>query len=312
MNKLSKTLIISGLAGFLILSGCSKETVKNDTVYKVEGNSTVSTTSGTIPNAQPHASENNTKVPNFDNGGLLSQTEIQELVKKTSGTWVNENWISNLKKTKSIINSTSAMPALYVSKGDSGLLHFEGPTDDFHQGGVYSTSTNDVYKVTDLATSNKFFKVKVDSALNSDVIKENKKDEAFILISNNADKLEYYYGDIKRSFIKISETSEKALENYANNIILAGKYVDEKGSSYTFTNDGFAIWPNSKDKYLIDLNATYSQLDNVFIGDITGKYSRYCYEIKDKVLYLYKVTSEENIDLLKRDKTPYLVLKNVE
>jgi hypothetical protein len=255
--------------------------------------------------------------------GCISQNEIEEdtgkevytktdIIMKILGTWSNVEYMNNLNLTKSPYNSIVEVPWIDIRMENTETVYDEYL--NFHEGGTGGTITDIIFARDKNRYDIKLKEYVEGSALDfkrSLLIDENDSEQYSIIYTNLQDEEKFRFSKIGKS-----------PELYANEVILAGKYKDEKGEEYTFTNNEEAFWPNETFNYRIQLDfigqETFVQADGSYYnadyfirtaenGVNVNDYVYY-YEVKEDQLYIFKAYEKEGVPFYEIKEVPDLVL----
>ena len=229
---------------------------------------------------------------------------IDPLVLKLKGQWLNDDYINYIKATKSPIKASGSIncwPIFQFYQDDRDII-FGASTTDFHQGigdGVSSfkeLSKKGYYKVVAGKRFPDYPFTFTIHFTNDSVV-----NQLEIVDMKNNKKTIYH------------RMTEKNIREAVNIILLAGIYQDSKGQKYIFNENQIAIWPNIKFNYEICLNRVFATSDSFFLvtdkGDYVGK--SYSFEIKNNTLSLYETKPVEEGEGKIRDSKPFLILTKI-
>jgi len=109
----------------------------------------------------------------------------------------------------------------------------------------------------------------------------------------------------EEAFVKL----DVPLEQYANNVLLAGTYKDDKGRTFTFSKDGVALWPGKSFPYKLTLDSSEAGCDYFQTEDRNepGQRKRYGFQWKGKELQLFKIVYDRDMPIQCEDK-PFVSL----
>ena len=96
-------------------------------------------------------------------------------------------------------------------------------------------------------------------------------------------------------------------DEYINRYLLCGKYQDEDGNIYTFTENCTAVWPDRTFRYSFRL-CMFSDMNMIPVED--GPEENYAFEHIDDKLYFYHSYADV-MDFVAEDE-PFLVLEKYE
>ncbi|HWV15061.1 MAG TPA: hypothetical protein VN030_06475 [Cellvibrio sp.] len=110
---------------------------------------------------------------------------------------------------------------------------------------------------------------------------------------------------IDEPFIKIPSS----LPQYANTLLLAGKYKDAKGNHYEFSEEGTATWPNLRFSYELVLDSSEAGCPYVStdLKDADGNPKRFGYTWQADSLLIYEIVEGGDFPISCASK-PYLQL----
>jgi len=94
------------------------------------------------------------------------------------------------------------------------------------------------------------------------------------------------------------------LEEYANELLLVGQYIDQKGKQYTFSKEGVASWPDRSFSYKLPLDSSEAGCDYFQTNDPKepGNYKRYGFKWKGNRLDLFTIVySRDDIPIACED-----------
>ena len=224
------------------------------------------------------------------------------------GIWINKKYLETLKKTHSpylaIETKKVYMPYIEISENGISWLNY------FHDG--------DGYPITRLAKGDSIFKFNIISPQDKII------DEFILNDSNNIFEITWItsiYKDwtdhekgqkiIKQNFVKI----DKSIQEYFNDILFVGSYVDSLGNTYEFTKNMIANWPNNKFKYEIQLDYSFSNTDCILnltedLYDDVGGYKTYGFKFSGNYLILFDEIVINEFQTKYKAK-PFLKLKRV-
>jgi hypothetical protein len=218
-----------------------------------------------------------------------------DLLARLEGTWVNENYLNNLKELRAPIKAINKIgyPVFYIRK-DKNQYVFNAVVE-FHQGIGWI--------ITDLIrlSKEKFYEFKLD---NGRTIQFNVIDENQVKIN----RISIIDKDNKTIFVRIYD-KEQEIQEYVNNMILAGEYKDSSGKLYRFKNNNIAQWPNRTFEYRLNLDPVFNQFD--YFETKEKQSEIFGFEFVEGDLYIFKTKSRVNTEGLDKETKPFLILRPV-
>lgn len=248
--------------------------------------------------------------PKEENGKTVYTRE--EVTARLLGTWSNLEYMNNLELTKSPYSSVCEVPWIDIRMENKDTMFDEYL--NFHEGGTGGRITDIVFSKEKSRYAIQLKDYSEGSALDlkrSVVIDQSDSAKDIIIYTDQQDKEKY-------SFVKIGQYPEF----YANEVVLAGNYVDENGEEYSFTKRGEAIWPDENFYYqiqldflggptFIDKDGSYYEADYFFKTEEKGVNISnfvYHYEIKNDQLSIFKAYEKEETYIYEIKELPDLVL----
>lgn len=231
-----------------------------------------------------------------------------DIFNELAGIWLNKEYFTSLYKTRSPFKSAHG---IFKSKLDimrNGSIYECMEIWIFREGGPVKkiSGLNPVDRNTYLLT---VFADYVDG--------EKQLSAHYLVVNQQTNRLEIHFEEEgqKFEFVKIGDS----LDNYINEVVLAGKYKDNKNNTYTFGINGEASWPGKRFRYLINVdpyNTSGNEFDFFFMKDnddvLTGE--QYAFEWKGNKLFIYGtrfIEGGDSADFLEKDKEPLLRLEKV-
>ncbi len=285
-----KALLISILVFMLFLAGCSKIT---QNVSKAN-----------VPQNRP--------VEQMIEGNKIL------LLDKLKGIWIEEGYIENIKRFKSVKKSGDS--TILTIEKDQSYQSYRFYFADFGQGGPAGYVDLSRFQKIDTNKFSIYFSNKtvigagmsIDPNILYTIKFENISSEKINRIILHGPAI---HKNREIAFIKISEGDDmdSSIENYIENILFKGEYTDSAGGKYTFNNDGTAIWPDKTFKYNIiifgsDPIALFDTL--VIKSSDNTKDVYYYYEIKDNIYNFYKTEEDQKGRLTHQEKS-FLTLRKI-
>lgn len=201
--------------------------------------------------------------------------ELKPSVLETlNGTWVSEKYLTAIKANKTPFVDTPESLSFSASEKSLNWTNFhEGYKQIINEAGMEAN----LYFLTVGApeSSEPVFKKVHFSLLNNSIIFL----EPGVTQSTN------------QRFVKINQD----LPQYANKLILAGKYKDSEGNFYEFTEDGQAKWPTMSFTYtfVLDQSEANCPYINTNIQNGSGEIVRFGYKWVAGQLYFFDITAED-------------------
>ena len=215
-------------------------------------------------------------------------TQIREL-KDIDGFWVAEKYLTTLTNSKNPF--TGSPESIAINTTDKKINW-----TNFHEG--YWRNINEYW----LDNNDSYF-LKVSEPESSNVEYEVAR------FSIDGEALVFHEGRIVQQlnerFVKIPFE----LPKYANKLILSGKYKDEAGKFYEFTDESKAIWPKSVFNYELVLDSTESDCTYIDtdLKDAAGERKRIGYKWESEILHIFEIVEVDNAPI-SCAKQPYLKL----
>ncbi len=217
--------------------------------------------------------------------------KLEKLAKKLNGLWINNTYLDNIEKTKSICknrDSYSEMLGFYLSEKSlaSGKSEVSGFTE--HEGGIaYPIKYNEVINgfIYDSIRKNGYSQ-EIDFSVNP--IKNNKLEINF----NKPEKK-------KELYRKISDSDNVDELSYElNHILFEGTYIDSiTQKEFIFYRNGIVKGFDKRTNYELqyDFVVELTPIDFIFLwyGNHEG-FSKYHYKIKGDKIRLYNVYDYES------------------
>lgn len=93
------------------------------------------------------------------------------------------------------------------------------------------------------------------------------------------------------------------LKEYANELLLVGRYVDRKGKQYSFSKEGVASWPDKSFLYELPLDSSEAGCDYFQTDDPKepGNWKRYGFKWKGDRLDLFTITYDRGTPIACED-----------
>ena len=94
------------------------------------------------------------------------------------------------------------------------------------------------------------------------------------------------------------------LEEYANELLLVGRYVDRKGKQYSFSKEGIASWPDRSFSYALSLDSSEAGCDYFQTDDPKepGHRKRYGFKWNGDRLDLFAIVYDQDIPIACEDR----------
>ena len=305
-------LIIIGLAGIAVAGAKSSKVEKNLNSQILIQNNYTNISSNEIKKTESSDKKVNSSGNPISNDpdSTLKDIDKQELSVPVglNTFWLNCEYVETLKTTRSPMKA--AQDIYYVSinfkKSDTNIEWEQ--IYNFHEG---------------LKLPLDGFKKMVDDSympvLNkSEVDYYSVKDDRLVFTGNPIDKIEWNFkdkntnpGELKNlKFVR----AEPNVETFINRYAIAGKYKDEQGHIYTFSEEGKAVWPDKTFDYETGLDFILTKFDYFF--------NESEYEINKPVivgfewinnkLHLFKGFDNEQTGGFLKENKPYLILTPIE
>lgn len=233
------------------------------------------------------------------------------VLKQYQGNWIRKDYIDQLRKTKSPLQSQEDVWGLsffsYNGEIKSDTLFFYGALNN-HEGYqfiVFSSvqdNFNDTF-ATNIALVNENDKISDRYKLTLTV---DKTDTLLCLLktdeTNKIVDRKYYYKSNQNSFV-----------NTVREIVIVGDYTDAKNSEnkIQFKNDGTLTGIKNYDKYdlITDFIGPYNNMDQLILYDQQNKEKLYGLEWKGDSLFLFDVTENQETDILEKKEVLYVLVK---
>jgi hypothetical protein len=224
-------------------------------------------------------------------------------IKQLQGTWINKEYAVELQAEKDP-RGTTRKNVFYIVISDNGVM-----------------------MQYDLHVSFDYKKI--------EYLNKTKKDNTYLMILAN-DTTKHYLTLINRKGIqqltwkghfdnypgrdswgtKRFYKIERSFQHECDRLILGGKYSDSIGQEYTFTDSGYAFWPNKTIKYEVCLD--YLSITKNCIIDYSDKkpggfLTVYGFKANDDILLLYR--EKESTDTIAAEpaavfeKRPFITLR---
>ncbi|RYY76065.1 MAG: hypothetical protein EOO52_00615 [Gammaproteobacteria bacterium] len=226
---------------------------------------------GCKPNEKPEPLQ-----PTTENTPVIPTTpaviEIRKL-ENIDGFWVPEKYLDSLRATR---NPFSGSPeSIEINTVDNKIKW-----TNFHEG--YWRN------IFEYGVKNDSYFLKVSEPESSTLIQE----PVYFVFDNGALIFNErgIVDQINERFTKIPVE----LPKYANQQILAGKYKDEKGKQYEFTESGKAIWPGLSFEYEFVLDSSEADCPyiNSSVKKADGSLKRFGYKWESEVLFIFEIVED--------------------
>jgi hypothetical protein len=240
------------------------------------------------------------KPTNWDlaNPIALNQNSVR-LLDRIKGSWVNEDYINRLKTTKSPIKAMKELNG----RSDYQILIVNGKYAWNSENNQCINSPFGEYIRDIISLPDNNYQLLSDRGNDPEKL-------SFNINFNNPEITEITSQTDGTNFFL---NKSRDLEGVANEIVLAGKYQDDRGQIYLFGTDEVARWPQQSFKYKLNVGPFYDLDWFVNNDDNEKRPDYYAFEFKDGLLYLYKaknIGAQRELKL-KREDQPLLILKPV-
>jgi hypothetical protein len=213
--------------------------------------------------------------------GDSSRSESADAQQPNNGpteTWLSSDYVDGLRRTRS---PHGAMGSMRPGSGEPCINVYQSETkwrwvsENFHERLYEFECDLDEYPGQREIT----FRSSYDTA---EIVAHGTLLSADTLLLEYRDRLAVWSG----KYVK----ANPSLEVFVNNLLLAGKYLNQEGDTCVFEESGVASWRFESFRYEIYLDCVFSYPDGFWIPDVWTPFGwqPYChFQWKGKKLYIY-------------------------
>ncbi|MFC1490386.1 hypothetical protein ACFL6K_04180 [Candidatus Latescibacterota bacterium] len=227
------------------------------------------------------------------------------------GEWFNKQFIEELERTKSIrksynVDNNTLYTAFNISRKDPSYFNWDR-SYRYHEGDLLT-----ITRIVPLADPNIYLILFHKEQTHSPITSQDR-----FLIKKSLNEIVWIFNPLYSSsnseqrvtFVRL----EPSIEEYINNIIIAGKYTDENGRIFEFNKSGDAIWPEKVFKYQVGLDTYWAEGKfDYFVVEgekFQGIYPmRYGFEWVDNKLLIYEIAEVNFLTQVSRKLKPLYIL----
>jgi hypothetical protein len=198
------------------------------------------------------------------------------------GDWLNQTYIENLIRTRSPRESVGGLTTAFkIQKVDS--LFYWTQIFDFHE-----SLSLEILRIESMAQKNTYL-------IEHDGQTPETRDLFTFQHPKSVDELAWIHQQGEKKETQIFLRSKLGLEQYINQIALAGDYVDAMGRRFIFHKSGEAQWPDRSFKYNIVLDGEGLNCDCFTIAD-EKEWKGYGFRWTRNRLMIFDLTRGETLD----------------
>ncbi len=199
-----------------------------------------------------------------------SSASVVQHLANIDGFWVSEKYLATLKTNKAPFNGNPE--TLEIDTKGKKLKW-----TNFHEGyarNIFEYGKENLLKVSEPESSKP----------ETEVVRFSIEGEAIVFKEGRL------VDQKNERFIKIPSD----LPNYANTLILSGRYKDAEGKSYSFTEEGNAVWPGLTFDYDLVLDSTEAACPYISssIKDDEGYPKSFGYKWDSEFLYIFDIVED--------------------
>jgi hypothetical protein len=219
-------------------------------------------------------------------------------IEQIDGQWVRKKYLDSLRST---LSQFSERPENILISGKNHRLNWT----NYHEGAWRKILRIELSKDGYVLVVGQW---EVDSPVPSEILKIPFKptmDQTGKIVS-----IEFLDNSLainkKEPFVRLTVP----LEEHANELLLVGQYVDQKGKQYTFSKEDVASWPDRTFSYKLPLDSSEAGCDYFQTSDPNepGRYKRFGFKWKGDRLDLFNIVYDRDYIPIACEGQPFATL----